>query len=109
LSVILAAAATFTLMDRPYAAPDATSATSTTSGKPELALPLDLECVVTIENQAWMANLPTQSPGASSGFRADFTIQGKLIQLNPDWVVIKDGTYENWISRDKVMNIRASR
>jgi hypothetical protein len=103
LSVILAAAATFALMDRPYAAAD------TTTAKPEVALPLDLECVVSIENQAWMANLPTQTPGASSGFRADFTIQGKLIQLSPDWVVIKDGTYENWISRDKVVNIRASR
>ncbi|HEX7260199.1 MAG TPA: hypothetical protein VF258_00130 [Luteolibacter sp.] len=103
LSVILAAAATFALIDRPLAAPD------TASAKPELALPLDLECVVTIENQAWMANLPTQSPGPASGFRADFTVQGKLIQINPDWVVIKDGTYENWISRDKVLNIRASR
>ena len=71
-------------------------------------LPLNLQCVVTIENEAWMANVSSRSPGPTSGFLPDFTIQGKLLVVGPDWVVIGDGTYENWISRDKIVSIRAS-
>ena len=77
--------------------------------KDDLLLPLNLECVVTIENEAWMENVRTQAPGPASGFLPDFTIQGKLLEVGPEWVVIGEGTYENWISRDKVVNIRASR
>jgi len=77
--------------------------------KSDLYLPLNLECVVTIENEAWMESVSSRSPGPSSGFMPDFTIQGKLLEVNPEWVVIGEGTYENWISRDRVVNIRASR
>jgi predicted GNAT superfamily acetyltransferase len=77
--------------------------------KADFLSPLDLECVVTIENEAWMANLSSRSPGPASGFLEDFTIQGKLLHVSPDWVVIGEGNYENWISRDRVVNIRVSR
>lgn len=77
--------------------------------KSDIYLPLNLECVLTIEDEAWMANAGSRSPGPSSGFLPDFTIQGKLLEVGPEWVVIGEGTYENWISRDKVVSIRVSR
>jgi hypothetical protein len=80
-----------------------------THPKGELLLPLNQECVVTIENEAWMANVSTRAPGATSGFLPDFTIQGKLLEVGREWVVIGDGNSENWISRDRVVNIRTSR
>ncbi len=104
LSAVAVVAVTMSLIDRPLAATQ-----STQPAKPAVSLPVDLECVVTIENQAWMRNPTTQAPGPTSGFRPDFTIQGKLIEVGPEWIVIKEGTYENWISRDKIVNIRASR
>ena len=70
--------------------------------------PIGSECVVTVETQAWM-NTPTLPPGQASGFKPDYTVQGKVVYWGPDWVVVKDGTYENWISRDKVLSIRVSR
>ncbi len=74
-----------------------------------VAVPLNLECIVSIENEAWMQNSGLQRPGPASGFLPDYTIQGKLVHLDSEWVVISEGTYDNWISRSKVVNIRASR
>jgi hypothetical protein len=97
-------AVTFLLIDRPFAVME-----KAVSPKPEILVPLNLECVVTIENQAWMETLYPHAPGPPSGFLPDYTIQGKLLRLGPDWVVIGEGSYENWISRDRIINIRASR
>lgn len=104
LSLVAVAAVTVFLIDRPFALTE-----ENVPLKPEVLVPLNLECVLTIENEAWTDTTRPQSPAAPSGIRPDFTIQGKLIHLGADWVVIKEGTYENWISRNKVVNIRTSR
>jgi hypothetical protein len=70
--------------------------------------PLGAECVVTVQTQAWM-NTPVLTPGKQSGFESDYTLKGKVVYWGADWIVLKDGTYENWISRDKVLTVRASR
>ncbi len=76
--------------------------------KPMVEMPIGLECVVTVEMQPWMGATMVK-PDPISGFRADNTLRGKIVHLGADWVVLKDGTYENWISRDKVLSVRVSR
>lgn len=78
------------------------------TAKATIEWPLGAECVVTVQTQAWM-NTPVLAPGQQSGFQSDYTLKGKVAYWGPDWIVLKDGTYENWISRDKVLTVRASR
>ena len=70
--------------------------------------PIGLDCVITVETQAWM-NTSNAPPDSITGFHPDFTVRGKAIYWGADWIVLKDGTYENWISRDKVLTVRVSR
>jgi hypothetical protein len=70
--------------------------------------PIGAECVLTFETQSWIGG-PATPPGQASGIRPDYTIQGKITYWGPDWVVVKEGTYENWVARDKILTIRASR
>lgn len=37
------------------------------------------------------------------------TVRGTLLSISSEWVVVKDGSYENWVPREKVMTLRASR
>jgi hypothetical protein len=32
-----------------------------------------------------------------------------LVSIDAEWLIVKDGTYESWIPRDKVLFLRASR
>ncbi len=70
--------------------------------------PVGLDCVVTVEMQSWM-DRPEMTPGQPSGFYQDYTLRGKILELGPEWVILKDGISENWISRDKVLSIRVAR
>lgn len=36
-------------------------------------------------------------------------VRGNLLAMTTEWVVLKDGSFENWIPRDKVVTLRASR
>lgn len=78
------------------------------SERSAVSSPLGQECVVTVETQAWMKASPTQ-PDSKSGFYGDYTLRGKIIQWQNDWIVLKDGSYENWIPREKVLSVRVSR
>ena len=44
-----------------------------------------------------------------SGFVAPDTAEGILIQLDSDWLVLRDGSEENWIPKSKVLMIRVRR
>lgn len=103
-SVAAIVAVTLLLIARPFAVMEKIA-----QPKSELPFPLNHECVVTIENEAWVRNVRFQAPGPASGLLPDFTVQGKLVALSPEWVVIGEGSYENWISRDRIVNIRVSR
>lgn len=37
------------------------------------------------------------------------TVKGNLLAMTSDWVVLKDGSFENWVPREKVLTLRASR
>ena len=36
-------------------------------------------------------------------------VTGTLLSMTGDWVVVKDGSFEHWIPKEKVMNMKASR
>ena len=36
-------------------------------------------------------------------------VEGTLIGMSDQWIIVKDGSDENWLSRDKVMFIKASK
>jgi len=70
--------------------------------------PYGKECVVTVDPQTWPA-ATAATPGKAGGFQPDWTVRGQLILLNDQWCVLKDGTFENWIPREKVLVLRASK
>jgi hypothetical protein len=36
-------------------------------------------------------------------------VKGNLLAMTGEWIVLKDGTFENWVPREKVITLRASR
>jgi hypothetical protein len=36
-------------------------------------------------------------------------VKGTLLSMTGDWIVVKDGTYEHWLPKEKVLNMKASR
>jgi len=36
-------------------------------------------------------------------------VNGKLLAMTDQWIIVADGTYEVWVPKDKVMTMRASR
>ena len=36
-------------------------------------------------------------------------VSGTLLSMTGDWVVVKEGTFEHWIPKEKIMNMKASR
>ncbi|MEO5716889.1 MAG: hypothetical protein ABIT37_25640 [Luteolibacter sp.] len=38
-----------------------------------------------------------------------YKINGTLITMQPEWLVVNEGNYDHWIARDKVMEMKASK
>lgn len=97
------------LMLRPSAAGQAREPDG---GAADAAGPIGSACVVTLDPYR-----DRETPGAGarrdgtvrSGIEAGDIVTGTLVRSDEQWVVLRDGTYENWIPRDKVLLIRASR
>ena len=75
----------------------------------EVKTPLGQLCIVTLDPQAERTVKPVNDALKKTSLTSDDTVEGTLILLNDEWLVLKDGTYENWIPRDKVLFLRASR
>ena len=72
------------------------------------AYPVGTRCVVTLNP----ADAAKTREGQTNGdvYRvADNKVQGEFLAINADWLVLKEGNYENWIPRDKVLSMRVSR
>jgi len=74
----------------------------------KLAYPYGQECIITMDPLAPRTGQST-SQSAESGFQVDGTLRGQLIYMSDEWCVLKDGTFENWIPRNKVLSLRASK
>lgn len=69
-------------------------------------LPIGYDCIIAVDPRGQPYSAPALDPPL--GFRPEYTIFGKLIDVGPDWVVVKEGVYPNWISRERVFSIRVS-
>lgn len=67
--------------------------------------PFQRRCVVTIDP---LASSKVEIAGKSNivtGFSAPDTVEGILIRLDAEWLVLRDGCEENWIPRSKLLMI----
>ena len=85
-----------------------TPATPGAASGTKLAYPYGQECIVTVDPQA-NQNIPVSAQREASGFHADGTLRGQLIYVSDEWCVLKDGTFENWIPREKILSLRVSK
>jgi hypothetical protein len=69
-------------------------------------LPIGYDCIITVDPRGQPYSTPQLDP--PPGIRPEYTIFGKLVEVGPDWVVVKEGIYTNWISRERVFSIRAN-
>ncbi|MCW1912009.1 hypothetical protein OJ996_00380 [Luteolibacter sp. GHJ8] len=73
-----------------------------------LAYPYNAECIITLDPRAERPDL-SATQAAPAGFQPDGTLRGQLIYMSDEWCVLKDGSFENWVPRDKVLTMRASK
>ena len=78
------------------------------SGGSKVAYPYGQECILTLDPIA-ERTIQTTSQASQSGFQADGTMRGQLIYMSDEWCVLKDGSFENWVPRSKVLSMRVSK
>ena len=78
------------------------------SGGSKVAYPYGQECILTLDPIA-ERTIQTTSQASQSGFQADGTMRGQLIYMSDEWCVLKDGSFENWVPRGKVLSMRVSK
>lgn len=71
--------------------------------------PLNRDCVVTVDPRASSKPVIAGEANKVSGFVAPDTAEGILIHMDSDWLVLRDGSEENWIPQAKVLMIRVRR
>lgn len=74
-----------------------------------VASPLGRICVVTLDPRTDRSARVASESFKKAGVSADGTVEGTLVTWDEDWIMLRDGTYENWIPRDRVLMIRISR
>jgi hypothetical protein len=72
-------------------------------------LPIGLRCVVTLDPRADKASVLGTEATKKTGMSPERAVEGVLVSIDAEWLIVKDGTYESWIPRDKVLFLRASR
>jgi len=84
----------------------------TSAGQPKLPpaeVPYNCRCIVTLDPQFKLAAEGNDTAQKASGFISPNTVEGVVIRMDSEWLVLKDGTFENWIPMAKVLLVRASR
>jgi hypothetical protein len=69
--------------------------------------PINCRCVVTVDPQYRPSDSAEQSP--KGGFTGPNMLEGILVRMDQEWLVLKEGSFENWIPRDKILTVRVSR
>lgn len=78
------------------------------AGEQKVQLPIGRRCVITLDPRD-PGKRREGAANADSYLVLDNKVEGDLVSVNPEWIVLKDGNYENWVPRDKVLYLRASR
>ncbi|MEK7949404.1 hypothetical protein [Luteolibacter soli] len=81
------------------------------SGSPAVrtvSYPTGVRCVVTL-NPEVAATKRSGGTNSDTFEVLDNKVQGDFLTIDSEWLVLKEGNYENWIPRDKVLSMRVSR
>ena len=92
--------------------PGGRSLPTSTQSVPLLAddgYPLNRDCTVTVDSRSEPKPKFAGEGNKIIGFVAPETAEGTLIRLDHDWLVLRDGTEDNWIPKGKVLIIRVTR
>ena len=74
----------------------------------QLAYPISRRCVVTVDPFSSSTPVVAGSANIVTGFVAPNTIEGSVVAMDDEWLVIRSGRHENWIPRSKVLMIHLS-
>ena len=77
---------------------------STPAASP-LDFPRHKNCVVTVDTRSSPKPVIAGEANIVTGFDAPDAVEGILIRIDSDWLVLRDGCDENWIPRNKVLMI----
>lgn len=73
---------------------------------PKIEYPIGENCVITVDPVASNKPLYSGQPKLTPGFIAPDTVRGVLTRVDESWIVLQEGTNENWIPRNKVLLLR---
>lgn len=79
------------------------SETADSSPKP----PIGKSVTITLDARSNSRSELSQDIRRYSGFTHHNTVEGTMLHMDSEWLVLKDGIAENWIPRDKVLMIHA--
>jgi len=83
------------------------------TGKPAektISYPVGSRCVVTLNPEVAATKRYGATASQSEAYEVlDNKVEGDFLTINTEWLVLKEGNYENWIPRDKVLSMRVSR
>jgi hypothetical protein len=91
-------------------APAASAQAPVPDGKAAAAVasPIGQRCVITLDPRD-PAKTREGHANADKYLVLENKVEGVLLQMSPDWVILKDGNYENWVPQDKILYFRISR
>lgn len=75
---------------------------------PKTDYPIGESCVVTVDSIAGHRAFSSVQANANPGFTSTDVVKGILTRVDDSWMVLKEGTYENWIPRNKILLFRVS-
>lgn len=67
--------------------------------------PTNRDCVVTVDSLSTPKAVIAGDANIVTGFAAPDTVEGTLIRLDAEWLVLRSGCNENWIPKNKVLMI----
>ncbi len=68
---------------------------------------LNRTCVVTVDPLQILNPVTAGTQNIVTGFRAPNTVEGILVRMDANWLVLSAPYYENWIPTSKVIMIHA--
>ena len=84
-----------------------TSVTPSIQAESQIDFPLGQRCVVPVDPLATSKPVVAGTANIVTGFAAPDTVEGILIRIDSDWIVLRDGCDENWIPMKKVLLVHA--
>ena len=71
-------------------------------------LPIGRAVIVTLDPRSNSRNELSKEIRRYAGFSHHDTVEGTLVHMDAEWLILKAGVDENWIPRDKVLLLHAN-